>query len=906
MLFNQKIMDQQEIEIVRESPVPLERTSSSFQLNEQFVPSATTPNRSHSVNNPLSASNDGLEHTTCDKEASSSGTLKKRSNSFSSFLDAHSKTTVPYSETDRSPGLNWLSVKLNILFRSQRAPLRSLRKSSTSSNNSRSEGSSTQTFPSTSDIFDTKHLLATIVPESIQNGCFLFRVTKKKVRQRKVSLDPFTGYMILDKNTGKPYRKLCVDDIKEIRQGSESRNYREQFKISYENEKRWFTIVYTAEDKMKALHFISPTMDGLNQWVMALEGLKTYRLNEFITGSRFVTNHNVQTIKGDEQLDHPWEKLEKDETAELTFVDVQCMCQKLHLNASFEYLEQMFRKADTLRTGKLNFEGFQHFVSILKTRPEVKQIFYKYTDNSKEMSLDQFIFFLRDSQKSTINDDQIELVYSSFCKSHDSPMDLIEFTSYLSSPANAPLTSINQNMNRPLNEYIISSSHNTYLLGKQFAGESSIEGYIRSLQRGCKCIEIDCWDGPDGPVVCHGRTFTSIIRFNDVIDVIKKYAFVVSAYPVIISLEIHCCPEQQQQMACYMREAFGNYLLTEPLGIHEKVLPSPEQLLYKILIKVKCQATISASNTIDVFQGGVVDSSTDTTESSELESGERNLSNEPKKRKRKVIISELQQIAPYVRSLRFRNFSLPESKTYNHIFSFSERTIKRHGKTMFPRLSKHNTKYLCRVYPGPLRLGSTNLNPQFYWRMGVQMVALNWQTYDVGLQINDALFQADPPSGYLLKPEYQRTMEEKVKQSKQLDNSPRKMLLNIEILSGQQLRRAKELFNSETLCPFVQVQIHSMEETPFRWTSSVVHRNGFRPIWQESFRYESVTKDDVYSVIRFLVHHRGSSGNDSVIAVFACPLYRLQTGYRHIPLYDMQGESLLFSTLFVRIEKTEF
>jgi len=37
---------------------------------------------------------------------------------------------------------------------------------------------------------------------------------------------------------------------------------------------------------------------------------------------------------------------------------------------------------------------------------------------------------------------------------------------------------------------------------------------------------VDCWDGPDGyPHIFHGRTFTSKIKFVDVVKGIKKYAW---------------------------------------------------------------------------------------------------------------------------------------------------------------------------------------------------------------------------------------------------------------------------------------------------------------------------------------------------------------------------------------------
>jgi len=45
--------------------------------------------------------------------------------------------------------------------------------------------------------------------------------------------------------------------------------------------------------------------------------------------------------------------------------------------------------------------------------------------------------------------------------------------------------------------------------GHQFTGKSSAEIYRQVLLSGCRCVELDCWDGKaadDEPIITHGFT----------------------------------------------------------------------------------------------------------------------------------------------------------------------------------------------------------------------------------------------------------------------------------------------------------------------------------------------------------------------------------------------------------------
>lgn len=72
-------------------------------------------------------------------------------------------------------------------------------------------------------------------------------------------------------------------------------------------------------------------------------------------------------------------------------------------------------------------------------------------------------------------------------------LSLDGFTSFLLSTDNSVFSDqhgrVWQDMKHPLSDYFISSSHNTYLVGHQLVGMSTIEGYIRALLHSCRSVE---------------------------------------------------------------------------------------------------------------------------------------------------------------------------------------------------------------------------------------------------------------------------------------------------------------------------------------------------------------------------------------------------------------------------------
>ncbi|KAH6974864.1 hypothetical protein EDB80DRAFT_741201 [Ilyonectria destructans] len=234
----------------------------------------------------------------------------------------------------------------------------------------------------------------------------------------------------------------------------------------------------------------------------------------------------------------------------------------------------------------------------------------------------------------------------------------------------------------------------------------------------------------------------------------------------------------------------------------------------------------------------------------------------------------------------------------------------------------HNLRYMMRVYPDRTRITSNNFDPLLYWRRGIQMAALNWQTFDLGMQINRAMFDGGRDfSGYVLKPAELRDIQVLPYNPELAKGKKERSVVSftIDVISAQQLMPPANLPANKSMDPYVEVEVfhasdkHKKNESdlprdfdsPQKFQTNIVRENGFNPMFDGQFKFKATMKQPDLVFVRWSVKLSNDGenyDNGPAVATYTAKLGNLKQGYRTLPLLNHAGDQYLFSKLFCKIK----
>ncbi|XP_025992160.1 1-phosphatidylinositol 4,5-bisphosphate phosphodiesterase isoform X1 [Solenopsis invicta] len=615
-------------------------------------------------------------------------------------------------------------------------------------------------------------------------------------------------------------------------------------------------------------------------------------------------------------------------------------------------------KNDVIEPDDFTFEAFYALYHKICPRNDIEELFQSITQGKADtINLEQLITFLNEKQRDpTLN----EILYPFYDEKraleiindyeqnevarNEKTMTKDGFIRYLMSDENAPVfldrLDVYMDMDQPLAHYYINSSHNTYLSGRQIGGRSSVEMYRQVLLAGCRCVELDCWDGKgedDEPIITHGKAMCTDILFKDVIYAVRDTAFVTSEYPLILSFENHCSIKQQYKLAKYCDEILGDLLLKEPLKDYPLEpgvpLPPPSLLKRKILIKNKRLKPEVEKKELELFlEGQFVVEDEVKEDATAPPSVAAAVEQQPVKEELPEAITpsgiqqqtsgtgsvlgesiELATVQNYVGSTTnvhpwlssMVNYAQPikmvsfdeaeETNLCYNMSSFSETTGMSYLKTSAIEFVNYNKRQMSRIYPKGTRADSSNYMPQVFWNAGCQMVSLNFQTADLPMQLNQGKFEYNGSSGYLLKPDFMRRAD---RSFDPFAESPVDGVIatqcSVQVIAGQFLSDKK-------VGTYVEVEMYGLPTDTIRkeFRTRVVPANGLNPVYnEEPFLFRKVVLPDL-AALRFAVY---DESNNKLLGQRIVPLDGLQAGYRHIALRTEANFPMSLPMLFCNID----
>ena len=624
----------------------------------------------------------------------------------------------------------------------------------------------------------------------------------------------------------------------------------------------------------------------------------------------------------EEESNELWQLADKNKDGALDVEEIETMLKQVNVKMTKKQVNAMVQEVAPNRS-KVTKAEFALLFDKVKDNRQLKGLFARIcdADATKGMDRNAFESFLRNVQGESVSS---ATTIANASANASAIVDMDAFVRYLSQDEHSLYDYERRrlgtdDMTQPWTHYFVNSSHNTYLTGDQLQSASSTDAYSYALRLGCRCVEMDCWDGPDGePIIYHGFTLTSKITFKNVVEVIKRDAFVASPYPLVLSLEVHCSLEQQTRMAEILVQVLGDLLVTQPV-LDDGRVPSPEQLKHRIIVKGKHALTRQKSS------DSLPDDSNNNNDDDEPESPVALQLKAPVKRHKDAthkVAEKLGVLAVHMQARKCKVLAdASQTHTGHHVSSFAESKATKFVRKDFINFSKFTSLAFARIYPAGTRVDSSNLCPVAFWQAGCQLAALNYQTFDRNMQINRGFFLQNGNAGYLLKPAYLRNPTDQ-------PSSHSKTSVELTIISGYRFPKPHNDTKGEIVDPYVLAELivptlknSDLVDIEKRKTSTV-DDNGWNPTWLDlanlhhhnkpfphdtathghghKFHFKLGTTDPSLAFLRLAVYDKDFD-RDDFLAVAVVPVSCLKKGYRFVRLFGHRGEVLSQAHLFVHV-----
>ncbi|KAI7601860.1 hypothetical protein KC346_g12616, partial [Hortaea werneckii] len=311
----------------------------------------------------------------------------------------------------------------------------------------------------------------------------------------------------------------------------------------------------------------------------------------------------------------------------------------------------------------------------------------------------------------------------------------------------------------------------------------------------------------------------------------------------------------------------------------------------------------------------IPDEKEDSSSSSESEDDDdehRQMKKQKKETPASPIIPELAELGVYAQSVKPSDHSWLSGELKNgphhHLINVSESGLKALLPKSAAEIARHNAQHLMRVYPKGTRISSKNLMPVPVWGVGAQVTALNFQTFDASMQLNEALFSGS--AGYVLKPSALRTGG-----NGDLSSTSRRRKLTLHVAGASSIPLPADRDEAKEIKPYVTSTLLQPSDLsgdpPKRKTSGYKqHKLGFLhkgenptaldPIWNEKLEWEDY-EDNELTFLRILIKSDDSFAANPVLAVAAVRLTYVTPGWSFIRMLDLKGRETHCSVL-VRFE----